>query len=501
MPWLVKATPYDPSITGERTLYLSDIGFMSSPADTPADTYWQRRLEYPLQARASMFSGSAIGGRSEVTLGTVTLANDDGALDVFATYDWSGRSIEARWTAKEEPTFADFALIFAGSAERLVPGDLLTIELRDRQVLLDAPYQIAIFQGTGGIEGPAEMKNRRKPRLLGRRERFEPVLINQALLIYIYGVGASGGVLYAHDGGMQLTAGADYADYAALAAATVAPGTYATCNALSLIRLGDQLGSVLTITADGVKVGGSVIRTFGAMLDYIVTTDTEFTSGDFASGTLTAINAAAPQELGHWYDGSGETSVRSVLDFLAQSPLAYYFVNVAGEIEVGLFGEPAAIPDHVFEEGDIFEIEPLPAARRLKRQVVRYGHRARPLAESEVLGNIQGAAREDAKREWAQEEYLSAAVAAEAKIADDETLDSAFVTSPAAQAEAERRVDLSGPARTPFRVVVPLTNGLGIGQTVKIVHPRHGLAAGKSFIVLMVDPDAREQTHTIEVWG
>lgn len=499
MPWLVKATPYDQNVSSERTLYFSDIGFTTKPSDTPADTYWMRRLEAPLEARMSMFSDSFIGGRSQLTLGAITLANQDGGLDELADYDWGGRAVEVRWTDKERPGFSDFVVIVTGTAERFINGDEVTIELRDRQVDFDKPYQAAVFQGTGGIEGPAELKGRRKPRLLGRRNRFTPVLINQAKLIYAYGSGPSGGLWEARDGGMPLGLGADYPSYAALEAATVAPGEVATCDALSLLRLGDQLGSVLTISADGVVVSTNVVRTFADMLQYIVTEDAGFTA--FAPSAVANMNALAPQQLGHWYDGSNEITIRAVLDALAQSPLAYYFINSTGLLEMGRFNGPSLTPDFIFTVNDIIQIEPLPTARRLKRQTMRYNHSDRPLTDAEVLGNVQGESRRLAMQEYESAEYESASVSSSALLAVEEFLDSAFILFTDAQAEAQRRVDLFGGLRKAFRVVIPLVNGLRVGHTVRLEHPRYGLSFGWNFVVLAVDPSAAAQTHTIEVWG
>lgn len=501
MPWLLRCTPYDPVLPGERTLYFSDIGFMSKPTDTPADTYWKRRLEAPLDARTSLFSGSAIGGRSEVTYGAITLANDDGALDALADYDWDGRTVEVRYTAVERPVFADFSIVFSGAAERLVPGDTFSIELRDLQVLLDAPYQPLTFAGTGGAEGPAELAGRRKPMTLGVRRHVEPVQINGGLLIFAYGSGPSGGVLAAYDGGSPLVAGSNYASYAALAAATVAAGSYATCNALSLIRLGDQIGTVLTIDVEGVKPSGSVLKKFGDLAQYVITNATTLTSGDFATSTVSAMNTAAPDTLGHWYSGAQDATVRDVLDQLAQTHLAYYLVNATRKIEMGRFAAPKVTADFEFDEDDIFNIAPTRGERRLKRQTVRYGKRERLLSSSEVLGTIQGSTRDALLKEWQQEFDEDGAVATASLLATTETLDSALDIQAEALALAQNRISLFGPARRTMTATVPFTPGLTVGQTVRLQIARYGLGAGKNFVVLSLDPDASAKTHEMKVWG
>ncbi|MBX9749270.1 MAG: hypothetical protein K5Q68_06600, partial [Roseococcus sp.] len=189
MPWLLFAQPYDEAITGLRSLYFSDLGFVTTPTEAPANTYWDRRIEVPLVVEQSLFSGSDAGGRSEISIGQITLANDDGALDALAGYDWDGRLIEVRFSALANPVLADFAVVFSGTAERLVPGDEIAIEVRDLQILLDEPYQPARFLGTGGVEGPAEFKDRRKPRVMGVVRQFTPLLLNEPAQVWCFGDG------------------------------------------------------------------------------------------------------------------------------------------------------------------------------------------------------------------------------------------------------------------------------------------------------------------------
>jgi hypothetical protein len=501
MPWLVKCTPYDPAIPGERSVYLSDTGFTSTPSDSPADTYWEKRLDVPLEVRSSLFEGSAIGGRTEITYGAVTIANNDGVFDVFGTYDWGGRRIEIYWTQVSRPVFNDFALIFSGTLERCILGDVISFDIRDTQVLLDQPFQIATFAGTGGVEGPTELKGRRKPRLLGYARQFEPILINAALLIYSYGSTQSGGVISASDGGLALTAGTNHADYATLAAATVAPGAYHTCNALSLVRLGASLGSILTLEADGVQVGGTVLRKFADIMQYVADTDTTLSASDFATGTVTAANTAMPQSLGYWYDGTSDPTIRNVLDFMAQSVLAYYSIDISGKIVIGRFESPTGAASYEFTSRDLFSIEPTPADRRLKRQVFNFNRRHRPLTTSESVASLSDTVREALAREWEQIEYLDSAVATSALLATDETLDTAFVSSAEATTEATRRVNLFGPIRQTFRISVPLVAGVRVGQIVNITYNRYNLNAGKKFVILLADPDSTEETIEMDIWG
>lgn len=501
MPWLLLAQPYDEAITATRSLYFSDVGFTTTPAESPANTYWDRRIEVPLVVEQSLFSGSDAGGRSEMSIGQITLANQDGALDALADYDWDGRLIEVRYTAIERPVLADFSVVFSGTAERLVPGDDIAIEVRDLQILLDEPYQPARFLGTGGVEGPTDFKDRRKPRLIGVARQFTPLLLVAAAQVWCYGDGPVGAPLAVLDSGVPLTFDADYPNYADLILAVVPPGAYATCTALALIKLQSPLAGVLTIDAEGAKPSGTVLKRFADIAVHVIDAATTLGASDFATGTVAALNTLCPQTLGHWYDGGGDLTVRGMLDELAQSIGAHYGFDDSRKIVLGRLDAPAVSPDFAFVERELLELRPLPAERRLKAQVVRWGRRLRPLQDQDIAGTVTGAARTALIEEWRQERDEDAAVAAASLLAREETLDSAFDNATDALDEAQRRIALYGPRRAGFEVLVEFVEGLRPGQTVEITDPRFGLATGRHFRVMRVERRAAEHEISMELWG
>ena len=501
MPWLLLAQPYDEAVTATRSLYFSDVGFTTTPLESPANTYWDRRIEVPLVVGQSLFAGSDAGGRSEISIGQITLANHDGALDALGNYDWDGRLIEVRYTSVERPVLADFAVVFSGTAERLVPGDDIAIEVRDLQILLEEPYQPARFLGTGGVEGPAEYKDRRKPRLVGVARQFSPLLLNEPSQVWCYGDGPVGGPLVVRDAGVALSFNADYATYAALIAATIVAGAYGTCNALGLLRLGVPPVGVLTLDAEGAKPAGTTLKRFADIAMHVIDMATSLGSSDFATGTITAVNALCPQTLGHWYDGASDLTVRQMLDDLAQSIGAHYGFDDSRKITLGRLDAPALVADISFGERDLLELRPLPAERRLKTQIVRWGRRHRPLQDQDIAGSITGTARQALMEEWRQERDTSASIAAASLLALEETLDSAFDNSSDALAEAQRRVALHGPRRAAFEALVEFVPGIRPGLTIHITDPRFGLAAGQRFRVMRVERRAADQEISMELWG
>jgi hypothetical protein len=106
-------------------------------------------------------------------------------------------------------------------------------------------------------------------------------------------------------------------------------------------------------------------------------------------------------------------------------------------------------------------------------------------------------------REWREATVEDAAVLL-AHPRAPETLDDALLTTEAdADAEATRRQALRGVQRDRYRVRIPWdneTDAVDLGQVVTLAHTRYGLGAGPSFRVVLVEPDARDRTLTLDLW-
>ncbi len=502
MAWLFRAQPYSAVAAGIVSLYLSDVGFITEPGDSPANVYWDRRLRVALSLKRSLFADGDIGGRSEIGAGVTIAENLDGALDGWSAYDWDGRRIDIWYSAKEKPLWADFTLVWSGTAERFVPGtDEVRVELRDLQLLLDRSYQANRFAGTGGPEGFAELAGRRKPRAMGRPRQISPIQICKSPVVYCYGDGPCGGVLAAYDRADLFTAvGSDFSTYAAMVAASMAGLDYVTCNALGLIRFAAQPVGPVTLDVEGRTLSGSTALTFANMLSVVLPIDTSLTSGDFATGTVAAMNSLCPQVLGHWYDGSGEVNFADVVDEWAESIGAYWGFNLDRKLGLGLFTTPKVTADYSFVQRQILSIDPAATDRRMATQTIGFGRRWLPLSDAEIAGSIV-TGRDALGQEWQSASYTDSTVAAQSLLARTERVDTCLMSQSDAAAEAQRRVGLHGPRRQAFELRVPFTPGLDAGATVSVTHERHGLSGGKRFVVMAAERDAAAEEHLLTLWG
>jgi len=148
------------------------------------------------------------------------------------------------------------------------------------------------YAGTSDAEGGPDIKGRVKPLALGRPLNVEPVLINAVDSVYqfsAYGPIEAVTTLYERASAFPAASG-NYASYAALVAADIDPGHWATCLAEGLIRLGAPAYGVITGDIRGHAIGGVAPRGAGALVA-VIADIAGVSSGLLGKTTLAALDA------------------------------------------------------------------------------------------------------------------------------------------------------------------------------------------------------------------
>lgn len=155
--YLVELAPYDLIAGAVVSLYYSDHGFTSGPADTPAHRHFEARVVEALNFQRSMFRSGAIGGPSLPSFGEIRLNNADGGLDFFRNLAFDGREVVVRLGGKDF-AYADFGVIFRGTAHSAVVDEQqVAIRLRDLQYKLEAPLQAELYDPPGAGEDSLDL--------------------------------------------------------------------------------------------------------------------------------------------------------------------------------------------------------------------------------------------------------------------------------------------------------------------------------------------------------
>jgi hypothetical protein len=504
--------PYIATTAGATTstgdplaLYYSIDGFVSAATDSPASTYFEPRVVEALTFSRSLFSEGRIGGASIPGYGAMAFNNGDGGLDGWIAYSFAGRPVTI-WLGGEDFSLANCGIIFKGTCAGLDWGQTtVSLRLRDLQYRLDRPLQANLFGGTGGWEGGADYKGKPKPSLLGIARRVEPVAIDPANLRYVMHNRAITSILGVWDRGVALTFSANYASLAALDAAVIAAGSYATCLAAGSFRLGGSPAGRITASGQGDSVNGTT-SSFGDLTRIVGELAGLAVGTEISTTIVTAMNALNSDQLGFY--ATEETTGIEVIDQFANSIGAWWGFNRAGVLDMGRLRAPVGPAVATFTDEEIISFERLSTRDVLWRLVLGYGrtwsvHGDTDLATSFLPGGLNAATAPL----WT-EEYRRSSPATDSNIkvqhlmAVDEAFDTLLDESADADAEATRQFAMYSVVRDTYRVVVKTQPFmLELGDEITIQFNRYGLTAGKLFAIIGMTEDSSKSQVELEVWG
>lgn len=503
---------------GTKTLYYSSgKGFTTKRTDIPTETEFASRLQNPINYSRSLIGNGRVAGGMRIDQGEIVLNNADQALSGLRDLGFSGRTATVRVGPQDGAYPSAFTTFLTGVIEQVeVSVNLAKIRLRDRMFVLSQPLQTTVYAGTNsglpltGAEGVAsDLKGKTKPLLYGRRYKFAPALVNTDKLTYQVHDGAVQAIDAVYANAVSLTAGADFANLAALEAAAPGAGTFITCKALGLFRLGsDPLGKVL-VDAQGDNTGGYISKP-GEIVNRLLTTRCGFASGDIDSATFTAINAAVTGEVGLYF-GPGEVPTRlDALSQLVNTFGGWLAPSRTGLWQIGQLVAPPGSPTYTFTDADIIDIDNQatndPAAGV---PVWRVNLKYKPYAtvvSSEIAASITTAnpLRNDLLNQWRVVNSSDTAVKTTHLLAPEMDGETLFNVAADAQAEADRRLALHKVRRDFTKVVVWLTAanaGVDLGKEVRLVTPRLGYSSGRNFTVVGITLDGRRSKVTLDLWG
>jgi len=240
------------------------------------------------------------------------------------------------WKGQIGAAFGAFTLIFDGRVKEqpAISEGVATVSIGTDDSWLDKPL-LSTYAGTGAAEGGTDLQGQVKPLALGA-PRFAPaVLVDSVDNIYqISGYGALNAITMAFDRLTRFSAAAgNYASFAALKAATVARGTWATCLAGGYVRLGAPPEGMVCFHAEGDAVGGWS-RLPGALIARIAS----IAGGDgkYSTADITAINSARPWPLSIMV--TAQTTARELIQRIAASVNAVAYIDWLGVLRVAAVG-------------------------------------------------------------------------------------------------------------------------------------------------------------------
>lgn len=332
--YLVQIDGFDPVAAGAVSL------FAASDEDDRichlnGQAWWPSIAELPALRYDLVDAG--FSGAIETPSSTLSLAVE--AWPNFARYAladarirlWSGNPGDAwgSWTLRFDGRVTGQPAIADGIAR-------LTIAVDDRW--LDTPL-LALYAGTGGAEGDAARKGQPKPLSIGAPRYVPGELVDSANVVLQLSSFAIEDVEQALEGLAAFgTPTADFATYAALVAATVPPGAWATAKAVGMVRHGAPAapGRRFTYKVKGDKGGaGGWVRLPGAIIKRLALLAGG--TGKTHDASLAALDTARPWNISwHMRD---QITAREAIQRIAASVNAVAGVTWTGQLFV------APIPD------------------------------------------------------------------------------------------------------------------------------------------------------------
>ena len=272
---LIKLQPLDPGTGTRVSVYASSV---NDPVNGPKvnglnGVKWEPAITQVPMLGIALFNGDFTNaiepGQASLAMNLEVLKKGWPSID---TYVWAGCPVEIY--SAVPGTAWPWTTRFKGNQSSMsIRGRSITLGAQVDRSPFDVDVLNQVYAGTGGAAGGSDLKNKAKPLVIGWASNVEPVLIDTTNSVYQFsGYGAIEAVTKLYERGSEFAASAgDYASYAALVAATIAPGAWATCLAEGMVRLGAPQYGIITGDVKGHKVGSTTPRLTGAIINALVT--------------------------------------------------------------------------------------------------------------------------------------------------------------------------------------------------------------------------------------
>lgn len=451
--------------------YASNAGYVASATDpvAPHRAYPDWLIEVP-EVRQSLPSG--LFGRSDIGWSDATISNPSGVRDGWLDEAWDGRAVRllvgaAEWSLDQfVPVFAGVATALQATAE-----GALRLAMSDPREQLNKPVQSALL-ASGPSAGQAV------PLCWGTVFNVEPVLIDAAAHTYRVHESAVVAVDQVYVGGLPVS-------YTDNADGTLTLGVFPDGRVTADVRGGLDAGVPPVPLATAAQLIQHIAARVGV------------TSVDAAAFVTLAVQA--PQALGLYV--SERANAIDVLDQIAASVGAWWGFDGLGRLTaaVSRVGVPALAltADDVGEFGVSLESVDTPSWRR------RAGYRRNYSVQTDGLfAAVPEDVRQRLGREWDIAEAASPSTQALHPLALDPEIEDTLLSDGAqARAESARRLSMFGlPAKRLRVTAFSRAWTLRPGDTVRLTHPRFGLAGGRDLLVLAVQRRVSSRETVLTLW-
>ena len=495
--FLLETTP-----SGGTTLRLSDVGYITAAADTPASTPYPDRLLSPYNVEVRIPPPDTAQSVGELAFGVIELESGDEDLDARLAESWEGRqaTIKVGGTyhvgraTQGTLTFAQFVPRLRGTVQTVGWSDgRIVLTLREVLQQLREPLQSHVYD-----EGfRVAIQGQRKPLRYGEIFNTEPVLIDEPTQIWQWHDGKVDAVLAVRDQGVALTDAGDVANI--FTAGAPAAGTYITQNSGGYIRLGAVPLGRITLDGRGDKTGNVYVNTTAGIAQRMAIRVGLADPADFDGGAFAAFPDASP--IGYVVE-EAESAVEAIAKLMAGA-FGWLSTTHGGLLRIGRYKNPNAsaavvtITDDTLEE--IESETQIPPAWRVE---VEYARNWTPQDADALSDALSGEDRELYSQPVRIAAYEDAAIKTTHKDARVVTIAGYQVSASDALALATEVFGVLSQRTARYRARVERQMfQRQPGDVVEVISADADLSAGRRLYVTGVAEDAAERSNDWELWG
>jgi hypothetical protein len=484
--------------------------------DTPADTYVGGFLSGRFNYEISLYSGADPTQGGTATVGIIELEDPAGELDDLRTLGWDSAPLEIR-RGEPEALFSTFDVVAkfttAGLRYNTRKKEILLRDLAWR--LMQAELHGQRYGGTGGTDGDAVLSGRIKPYCVGSVFNISPVQINATALVYQVSCSSVLAIDAVKDGGQALASAGDYATYALLEAATVAPGSFATCLALGLFKVGASPVFIITadVRGDNDTINGIAYpHTRAHIARRIATGRGTVKLNDPADIDGTAFEYLEQRQtatLGYYWDG--ETTKAEALSEVMAGGLGWWTVRLNGTLAFGMLEDPATVAPLLSlsyptadgsQESRVYEPAMTDYQPPRRATYMGWSRNYTPLADNQIAGALaestKAILRQRTRFTTSEDIWVAAAFPSSPAV----QVDGGFANESDARLEGDRQRRLLRTRREYFEIAAVL-DPLGdfAGRVINVAEAnRLGLSTSRNLFCVGVAANAGPKI-TLKLWG
>jgi hypothetical protein len=516
-----------PAWTGSavETLRMATHTIATAPSDTPANTIYKGLIRDAGLMRRAVFEQTATQGKANVDLGFIEF-NNTGELDAWLNYGWGRVATLKMLSATDAPVAGATILLKAMVAgiETANAPRILRLRLKGRMAELDKPLLTSRYLGTTTsgdapvqTEGDADLAGQIKPYIFGSVANVSTKLVSKFKLLYQVAANAVGSIIV-YDGGIALTNAGDFGSVSALLNATVASGSYATCLAAGVFKLGAP--AAFAVTADVVEGATLSVRSAARVIQRMLALVPTIAGSDIVTSSFDSFHAFNPAEIGIYIDS--DAAAIDVISQVADSVGGAVLDTALGQFQAVWITTPSAPVDATYALRDLLSADSMQmfAGPSSEGQgvpawsvIVNWGRIWQTQGSGDLAPRIAEATDgTDLARKQLLANATRQATTQDASVqtahpqAVELTFDTLLTQQADAQAEASRRSALYKVRRD--RITFPISfasdasrGNIELGRSVKLTINRFGYNAGKNFLVLGREDNFTKKVRTLTLWG